>query len=305
MNAENKKIGENIGALSEEAIVLLKQLVKMLSPITATSTTPFNEIKLEAASDGGFGFSTIAGTIPTITSVNQLGGCGIVANQSSILFINNIPINGGRNYTIGDIITLSGGTNGSVIVTGLYDKNISAIDITPISGGTGYVGGEIITITNDNGNGRNGQVMAFSVDNNGSVVEVLLVNPGYDYYVGNGNQVYSTGSGSGLIVNITSTIENIGSISSVALYTPGSGYTVGTNFQDGNITRLGDTIMDVYNDQQLTGMTSQLVWTIPSSNGTGLIVEILAVDTGYGNTNYLQSDIGRWLYSDMIRNNLN
>jgi hypothetical protein len=216
MNAEDKKIGEDVGALSDESIVLLKRLIKMLSPITITSASPFNELKLEAASDGGFGFSTVAGTIPIVTSINQLGGCGLVASRTPITLINTTPVYGGWNYTVGDIVTLSGGTGGSVMVN---------------------------------------------------------------------------------------SVDNIGSVVSLSLYTAGSGYSVGNTYQFGDTVRLPDTPFEIFDG--ISGATMQMISTVASTNGMGLIVNIVAVDTGYGNNNFLQSDIARWLYSDMIQSQIN
>lgn len=294
MIVENKIFTNNnkeVNGLADETITLLRKLVMMLAPISTTAVYPI-EIRVEATGSvllDGIGTTTaIGGTIPTITTINQLGGAGLTIPLSPITNINTTPINGGWNYSVGDTITLSGGTNGSVIVTALQDKNISTIDLVPISGGTGYVAGEIITIVNINGNGINGKVIAYSVDNSGAVVEVSILSQGYDYYVGYGYQSTTTGSGSGLIVNITSIIENIGPVGSVSLYNPGSNYTVGNVIQVGNTINLNQTVAN-----------------ITSTNGTGIVISILGVDnSGRGNMNFIQSDLNRWLYTDMIRNGI-
>jgi len=300
MYAEGKYAGQDVGALSEDAIVLLRKLIMMLAP--ASITTTFG-VRVDATGsslmDGIGTITTITNSgVTNLTSVNQLGGCGLVAPSASITIINTKPVDGGWNYSIGDIITLSGGTNGSVIVNGLYDKKIKAIDVIPISSGTGYVAGELITLVNPDGNGRDGQVMVMSVNNDTSVAEVSIVNGGYDYYAGDGIQLSSTGSGSGLKVNILSTIEGIGPASSVSLFTSGSGYTIGNSSQVGNTSQLNTVF-------ELSTGTPFYTNPIASTNGFGLIVEIQGVDAGYGNNNFLQSDTARWLYSDMIQSKIN
>ena len=55
---------------------------------------------------------------------------------------------------------------------------------------------------------------------------------------------------------------------------------------------------------KISGTTNQLISTVSSSNGNGIIVSILGVDSSYGNTNFLQSDESRWLYTEMIRNRI-
>jgi hypothetical protein len=300
MYAEDKYAGENVGALSEEAIVLLRKLIMMLAP--ASITTAFG-VRIDAT---GSSLMDAIGTITTITnsgvtnitSVNQLGGNGLIPAPASITVINTKPVDGGWNYSIGDIITLSGGVNGSVIVNGLYDKKISAIDVIPISGGTGFVAGELVTIVNPNGNGKDGQVMVMSVNNDTSVAEVSIVNGGYDYYIGDGIQLSSTGSGSGLKINILSTIEGVGPASSVGIFTAGSGYVVGNSTQVGNPAQLNAVFSLSPGEPFYTN-------PIASTNGFGLIIEIQGVDTGYGNNNFLQSDTARWLYSDMIQSKIN
>ena len=299
MNAEDKYVGQDLGALSEEAIVLLRKLILLLAPASINTTFGVRVDATGSSLMDAIGvITTITNSgVTTLTNINQLGGCGIATIPSTISLINTTPVNSGWNYSIGDIITLSGGVGGTVIVTGLYDKNISTFDVIPMSGGTSYVAGEIITLVNPNGNGVNGKVMAMSVNTDGSIAEVSLVDGGFDYYIGEALQVSSTGSGSGLKINIVSTIENVGPARSVAIYNAGSGYVVGNSTQVGNTAQLNSFF-------SLEDGSVQTISTA-STNGMGIIVNILSVDNGYGNTNFLQSDVARWLYTDMIQNKIN
>jgi len=277
MKIENKILVSNvsqINSITDESIFLLRKLIMMLAPISQTVT----DLKVEATGsnqlDSVTSVTAIGGTIPIITSINQLGGCGIGTisgiTNSSILIINSTPANGGYNYTLGEIVTLSGGS--TVVITDIYEKNLLTIGINPISGGTGYVGGEIVVISN----GINGKVRVMSIDNNGTVLEVSILESGYDYIVGPSSQISTNGIGFGLIINITSVLYGIGVAKSVQLLTNTSNYYIG-NFPQ------------LYSNK----------------NGVGLVVSILNTDTGYGNANFLQMDINRWLYSNMIRDRLN
>jgi hypothetical protein len=283
MKAENKIFNntvEEINGLTEETIDLLKKLIEMIQSISITTSFGTRvDATTSSLMDGISSVTNVSGVLYAINNCNQLGSNGIVISQSQIKTINSSPINGGWDYMIGDIITLSGGSNGSVMVIDLYDKSIKTINSSPINGGSGYTAGEIITLVNRNGNGINGSVIAYSVDNNGSVVELTLLSPGYDYYVGEGIQSSTSMSGSGLIVDITSTIENIGPVKSIYLYNTGSGYAAGNMYQLGDPVNLFGNI----------------------TNGKGIVISILEVDTGYGNINFLQNDVNRWLYTDMIR----
>jgi hypothetical protein len=279
MKVENKIFNstENqINGLADETISLLKKLIMILQPKSVISTPFALRIEATAASsqmDNITLMSSISGTVPTVTSISQLGGCGIGnINLNSVSIINNVPLSNGFNYQIGDIVTLSGGTiNATVVVYDIYDGNILNIDSNPISGGTGYISGEIVSIDN----GVNGTIQIMSVDNSGMAIEIAILEPGYGYNVGLAQQIYSTGSGSGLIVNITSINIGIGAAKYVSLLSGGLNYVVGDYPQ------------------------------IQTNNfGVGLVVSVLNTNTDNGNTNFLQFDESRWLYSDMIRNNL-
>jgi len=272
---DNDKIklkNHQINSITDESIFLLKKLIIMLSPISKNITN----LKVDATGSNQIDFvttmSAIGGTIPTITSISQLGGCGIGTisglTRSNILIIDSTPVNGGYNYTIGEVVTLI--SDATVIVTDIYEKNLLTIDISPISGGTGYVGGEIIVI----GNGINGTVRVMSID--GSVLEISILESGYDYVIGSAYQISTNGIGTGLIVNVTSVLYGIGAAKSVELLANGINYSIGYYSQ-------------LYSNR----------------NGIGLIVSVLNTDTGYGNSNFLQMDYSRWLYTDMIRNNIN
>lgn len=276
MKLENKIFNstENqVNGLADETISLLKKLIMILQPISIPTTFG---LRVEATAvssqmDNITLMSTIGGTIPTLTNVNQLGGCGVGnPNLNSALIINNRPLSGGFNYKIGDIVILSGGTiNASVMVYDIYDGNI--LNINLVSGGSGYISGEIINIDN----GTNGKIQIMSVDNSGAAVDVAILESGYDYNIGVSRQLSSTGSGNGLVVDIVSTQIGMGEAKFVTLLSGGLNYIVGDYPQ------------------------------IQTNNfGFGLVVSVLNVNTDNGNTNFLQSDESRWLYSDMIRNNL-
>lgn len=276
MKVENIKVDQNKSVLSEEAILLLRKLIMMLAPIS-TNTSMVVRVNTTGSSNmDGVGVATNYGaaTLPNITTINQLGGSGLSIPQGSINTIDSIPFSGGWGHKVGDIITLSGGS--TVVVNGVYDKNILTINKIPISGGIGYVGGEIITLINEQGNGRNGTVIASSVDIYGSIVEVQIVDTGYDYSVGYSYQLNTTGNGTGLIVDITSILIGGGRANSVSILNTGTNYSIGN-----------------YRQISTTG------------SGSDLVVSVISVDGGYGNSNFLQIDNNRWLYTDMIRNQIN
>lgn len=278
MKIENKifnNTDNQVNGLADETISLLKKLILLLQPLSITTTFGLR-VEATAVTSSAIDtitlMSTIGGTVPTLTNINQFGNCGVGYINSSVSIIDSVPVSGGFNYSVGDIVILSGGTTGATVyISAIYDQNILTIDNIPISGGTGYISGEIVRISN----GINGTIQVMAVDNSGSVVDAAIFENGYEYIIGSAQQISTTGSGSGLIINITAIKTGLGSAKYVSLLNGGSNYYVG-NF-------------------------SQI---LTNNLGFGLIISVLNINSDYGNTNFLQTDGSRWLYSDMIRNNL-
>jgi hypothetical protein len=118
-------------------------------------------------------------------------------------------------------------------------------------------------------------VIVTNIDNSNSVLEVSLLQVGYYFSTGQTQQISSTGSGTGLIIDILSIGSIVGVAKSIMLISGGTNYTIGN-----------------YSQISTTGI------------GTGLIVSVANVENGYGNNNFLQMEESRWLYTEMIRNNI-
>lgn len=177
-------------------------------------------------SSGIWEWSGAEGTLNTAT--NAVGGISAVTfNQTGAN-----PNLGGTGYTIGDILTLAGGTGGEAKVTSIVTNTVQAISLT-FGGSGGYAVNDIVTIVSDQA--------AFGVVNatakvtavtGGVITGIQLLTQGSGgavYYLHDAgyttgvHQTTTSGGGSGATINVTSV--GINSVATISLYAPGSGYS--------------------------------------------------------------------------------
>lgn len=148
------------------------------------------------------------------------------------------PVFEGQDYTIGDILTLAGGTGGQVRVDSVKQGAIGTVAVS--NGGSSYAANDILTLAI----GTGGTVRVATVNGSGTILTIALVTEGSGYFV---NSYHVTGGGgTGAIINVTGVVAN--AISSVSLYNPGTGYSAATETTTGG-TGSGATIAVISVDQ--------------------------------------------------------
>ena len=111
---------------------------------------------------------------------------------------------GGKGYTVGDILTVPGGTGGTLQVNSVFNNAIYTVASTPTAGGSGYSANELLAVINPGtGISQGGIVKVLTVDGGGSVLTLELYSQGHDYSVGTGIPTSSGVSGGGSITSAT------------------------------------------------------------------------------------------------------
>ncbi len=166
---------------------------------------------------------------------------------------------GGKNYNIGDILTLPGGDGTATVeVQAVSDKAIFSVAAVPSAPGTGYAAGEIIDVVGDSGFTSGGIVKVETVDGGGGVLTISLVSQGHNYSIGTNKATVSGTSGGGNVTGATppggtsgvnykvgdsvtvsgggsnanltvASIDVNGGITSYSITNVGSGYTTASN----------------------------------------------------------------------------
>jgi hypothetical protein len=158
--------------------------------------------------NGGDGIDTVdygVRTLPVGVSVGTNAGISTATLGAS----------GGSGYVIGEILTVGGGTGGTVTVdaTGIAAATVGT------SGGTGYVVGEVLTVA-----GGAGTVTVATLATAPMSTAVLGASGGTGYTMGD---ILTVAGGTGGTVTVSG--EAGGVISAVTLTTAGTGYSAGTN----------------------------------------------------------------------------
>ncbi len=169
---------------------------------------------------------------------------------------------GGKNYTVNDILTLTGGGNNATVrVISTYDLgSIFSVNPVPDNPGTGYTAGEILEVTTG---GTLGKVKVGSVDGSGGVLSVSLVTQGQNY-TAQANCATSNGGTNGQVTSVTLVGIN-GDVIDVKINNPGSGYNI------------GDTLT-------ITGGGSNAQVVVLTTKGSGQIASLSISNTGTGYT---------------------
>lgn len=171
-------------------------------------------------------------------------------SSSEIMAIATTPTAGGSGYVIGDTLTISGGTGGTVTVNSVVNGAINASDIVMVSAGSGYAANDVVYL--GQANGQNGTITVNTVT--GSAINTwTLTTLGYGYSVG--QAVASVGSanggqGVGAIFSISginngvigTTPFNQSSAGAISLVTPGSGYSISSGISTSGGSGTGATI---------------------------------------------------------------
>jgi hypothetical protein len=129
--------------------------------------------------------------------------------------ISSVIINsGGIEYQVNDILTIDGGTGGTVTVTSILGGSITGINI--VNGGQNYQIGDVLTIPN----GTGGQFTVSGVTG-GEITSASINTPGSGYSI---NDLITIGNGTATVV-----VTDIsgGNITNIQVNDPGTGYGVG------------------------------------------------------------------------------
>jgi len=159
-----------------------------------------------------------SGGITTLDSTSNSAGAVSSVTESGFILPNTF---GGKLYTVGDIITLTGGNDDATLrVESVVSLGaIYTINPVPDNAGTGYMVGDILTITQ--GSAAGGTVKVETVDGGGGILTLSLRTQGHDYFADD-NLVLTGGSGTLATMEITEV--DFGAITSVSIVNGGTGY---------------------------------------------------------------------------------
>ncbi len=165
-----------------------------------------------------------SGGITTLDSTGSVTG-GITSVQSNFSMPSSF---GGKNYTVGDILTITtGDDNATARVDSIYQKAIYSVNAVPTAPGTGYIANDVMSVIGPFGSSL-GTVRVETVDGGGGVLTISLVAQGQGYVTGTGFDTTNlTGAGSGCTIEITE-VDN-GALASVTLTDAGTNYPSGAS----------------------------------------------------------------------------
>jgi hypothetical protein len=209
--------------------------------------------------------STVAGTFYAGTQLPAACQSG----SQYLLIVNNITSN---SYWIWD---------GTV----LYTAGSLGPGVTITSGGAGYSSAPTVTAYGGTGSGA-----TFSPSiANGSVVSVVLTNPGTGYSPGDVVQLAFTGGGSNTSAKLTAVLQGA-VISAIDILAPGSGYTNGTyalgitggggTGATGTFTVAGNIVTSIALTAGGSGYTSTPTISFPGAGGSGAQGKAILVPGG-------------------------
>jgi hypothetical protein len=224
------------------------QLVTLNEVSAGTNYTAFsgNGINLITMSKSVDSFNLTSGGSGYTNQVYQTSGgsgtglsVGVTANGAGAITSAYVEV-AGINYAVGDVVTILGGSGGSLTITAVYPTsvglggsvNFNAHNVGGVNqkslttGGNGYVASNVVLATSGGiGSGCTVQVTAVSAGGSGVVTAFSIVNQGFAYGVGN----VLTIIGSGLATGCTFTITSIwnGQIYGLVVQNKGQDYKVG------------------------------------------------------------------------------
>lgn len=163
-----------------------------------------------------------SGGVTTLASTSNSAGSVSAVVTDSFALPNTF---GGKEYTRGDTITLTGGNaNATLRVEDVVDLGaIFTVNSVPDNGGSSYAIGNILTLVQSGASG--GTVKVETVDGSGTILTLSLVTQGSGYFASH-NVAVTGGAGTGALVNITET--DFGAISLVSIINGGTGYSTAT-----------------------------------------------------------------------------
>jgi len=133
--------------------------------------------------------------------------------------------NGGVNYNIDDVLTLTqtSASGGTATVTAIINGTITTLAVN--AAGSGYAVNDVLTLVQSGASG--GTATVTSINGTGGVTGITLTTGGTDYSVATGlTTTVSPSGGTGCTINVTA-IEN-GTVSAILLTSIGTGYSVAT-----------------------------------------------------------------------------
>lgn len=257
-----------------------------LTSVTVTGPTVGGGATAKVASVGSLGQITAitiltAGTGYTSganVSVTTAGGSGadidIIANGSGV--VTGFTINsGGIGYEVDDVVNITVG--GAVIVPVVSHTNGEIVDVKIISGGAGYAVAPTLTVVQSpaTGTGKYGHATALmtAVVYQGSIVEVLVSDPGQDYPFDTSTTITVSGDGEGAA--FSPVIYN-GSVIDVVVENTGTNYSyiqldvvgAGTGARLTAILAASDFLSDqsLVEQTAIRGAIYNAVVTVPGDN---------------------------------------
>ena len=224
------------------------QLVTISEVSAGTNYTAFsgNGINLITMSKSVNTFTLTSGGSGYTNQVYQTTGgsgsglsVGVTANGAGAITFAYVEV-AGLGYAVGDVVTILGGSGGSLTITSVYPTsvgtggsvNFNAHNVggvgnkTLTTGGNGYVASNVVLATSGGiGTGCTVQVTAVSAGGSGVVTAFSIVGEGFGYGVGN----VLTIIGSGLATGCTFTVTSVwnGQIYGLVLQNKGQSYKVG------------------------------------------------------------------------------
>ena len=215
-----------------------------------------------------------AGAIVTVDSVNGTGASIKIVASSGVVTGFNI-ITAGSNYQVNDDVDISVG--GAVITPVISHTTGEIVSTRTVNPGAGYTAAPTLTVTQSptTGTGKYGNATAIlsSIVYQGSIVEVLISDPGQNYPVDSETTIVVSGDGEG--ASFSPVVSN-GEVVDVIVENPGIGYSTITLTVVGNgegasvdgIVGVSDFVSDqsIVEQTAVRGALYNAVITVPGNN---------------------------------------
>lgn len=195
---------------------------------------------------------------------------------------------GGKNYVVGDVLTVAGGGGNATVSVTAVTGATGANTLTVSSAGTGYSIGDIFTV---DGGSSPAQCRVTALAGSG-VSTFTVLNPGQGYSTSTGVTTTTvTGSGTGCRVNITALTTGSTVIDAATVNWGGGGYVVGDEFTINggalsalcrvtNITGGSATAFTIVNPGVGYSTGTGVATTTSSGAGSGATVDISSLTAG-------------------------
>jgi len=197
----------------------------------------------------------------TASAVATTGGTGIgltldiTANAGTGDLSNAVIVNGGANYVVGDVVTITGGNNDATFtISSVSGGTVTAVTIS--NTGTGYTAGDVLTI----GSGGATYTVATVSNNTAATDEVPANNTIADVSFAVTNYIYARDNG-----------------------------TFSGSTSNGTIGFEAGNLFDIYADQTLKGISFRLAGgTGGTTVGTEVYAKIYSIDASTGDFVFLE-----------------